>query len=97
MPGSVTRWRPLRLRNCLSKLYSGSGIHSLPELNPKLNSNLFQRIQKFKTPYGILTMLLPPYWQQEGGELHGFFASLIVTIMGGVICHYIIKWLDGDM
>ena len=25
------------------------------------------------------------------------FASLIVTIMGGVICHYIIKCLDGDM
>ena len=25
------------------------------------------------------------------------FASLIVTVMGGVICHYIIKWLDGDM
>lgn len=24
------------------------------------------------------------------------FASLIVTVMGGVICHYIIKWLDGD-
>ena len=69
MPGSVTQWKPLRLRICLFKLYSGSGIHSLFELNP----NLFQRIYKFKTPYGILTMLLPPYWQQEGGELHGFF------------------------
>ena len=22
--------------------------------------------------------------------------SLIVAVMGGVICHYIIKWLDGD-
>ena len=22
--------------------------------------------------------------------------SLLVTIMGGVACHYIIKWLDGD-
>jgi hypothetical protein len=25
-----------------------------------------------------------------------FIASLIVAVMGGVICHYIIKWLDGD-
>ena len=24
------------------------------------------------------------------------FASLIVTVMGGVICHYIIKWLSND-
>lgn len=24
------------------------------------------------------------------------FTSLIVAVMGGVICHYIIKWLDGD-
>ena len=23
-------------------------------------------------------------------------ASLIVAIVGGVACHYIIKWLDGD-
>ena len=25
-----------------------------------------------------------------------FIASLIIAVMGGVICHYIIKWLDGD-
>ena len=25
-----------------------------------------------------------------------FIASLIVAVMGGVICHYIIKWLDGE-
>ena len=25
-----------------------------------------------------------------------FLASLIVTITGDVICHYIIKWLDSD-
>lgn len=22
--------------------------------------------------------------------------SFIATVMGGVVCHYIIKWLDGD-
>lgn len=22
--------------------------------------------------------------------------SLIVAVMAGVVCHYIIKWLDGD-
>jgi hypothetical protein len=25
-----------------------------------------------------------------------YIASLIATVVGGVICHYIIKWLDGD-
>lgn len=25
-----------------------------------------------------------------------FIISLIIAVMGGVICHYIIKWLDGD-
>ena len=24
------------------------------------------------------------------------FASFFVAVMAGVICHYIIKWLDGD-
>ena len=45
------------------------------------------------------------YWQcyrlhtgnRKEANYMDFFASLIVTIMGGVICHYIIKWLDGDM
>ena len=22
--------------------------------------------------------------------------SFLITVMGGVACHYIIKWLDGD-
>ena len=80
----------------LSKLYSGSGVHSLSELNSKLNPNLFQRIQKFKTPYGILTMLLPPYWQQEEVFIMDLALSFIVAVAAGVVCHYIIKWLDGD-
>ena len=25
-----------------------------------------------------------------------YIISLIVTVAAGVICHYIIKWLDGD-
>jgi len=25
-----------------------------------------------------------------------FFISFLVAVLGGVACHYIIKWLDGD-
>ena len=25
-----------------------------------------------------------------------FFISFLVIVLGGVACHYIIKWLDGD-
>ncbi len=25
-----------------------------------------------------------------------FLYSILVTTLGGVACHYIIKWLDGD-
>ena len=25
-----------------------------------------------------------------------FFISFLVAVLGGVTCHYIIKWLDGD-
>lgn len=28
--------------------------------------------------------------------LSDFLTSVIVAVMGGVICHYIIKWLDSD-
>lgn len=28
--------------------------------------------------------------------LQDVLISVVVTIVGGVICHYIIKWLDGD-
>jgi len=25
-----------------------------------------------------------------------FILSFLVAVMAGVVCHYIIKWLDGD-
>lgn len=32
----------------------------------------------------------------EGGEHVDFILSLFVTVVGGVACHYIIRWLDRD-
>ena len=31
-----------------------------------------------------------------GGVLMEFVISFLVAVLGGVACHYIIKWLDGD-
>ena len=36
------------------------------------------------------------YPQRGGGACMEFFISFLVTVLGGVACHYIIKWLDGD-
>ena len=42
-------------------------------------------------------MLPPPILAWKGGVSKvGVIASLIITVAGGVICHYIIKWLDGN-
>ncbi|MBF1168144.1 MAG: hypothetical protein HXL96_08355 [[Eubacterium] sulci] len=37
-----------------------------------------------------------PDWEQKGGEnVFDTLISLIVSIVAGVTCHYICKWLDG--
>jgi hypothetical protein len=33
--------------------------------------------------------------QQEGGVYMEYVFSLLIAVAAGVICHYIIKWLDG--
>ena len=35
-----------------------------------------------------------PYWQQKGGDFVVYIATLIISIVAGIICHYICKWLD---
>lgn len=34
--------------------------------------------------------------QQGGGVNVEYFVSFLITVLSGVACHYIIKWLDGD-
>ena len=36
------------------------------------------------------------YPQRGGGACMEIFISFLVTVLGGVACYYIIKWLDGD-
>ena len=36
------------------------------------------------------------YPQQGGGVNIGIFYIFLIAVLGGVACHYIIKWLDGD-
>ena len=35
-------------------------------------------------------------WYRGEVNCMEYIISLIVTVVAGVICHYIIKWLDGD-
>lgn len=37
-----------------------------------------------------------PYRQQEGGEDMETMIALMKSVVAGVICHYICKWLDGE-
>ena len=42
-------------------------------------------------------MLLYPIRQRKGGvHMQDAIISFLVAIMGGVACHYIIKWLDSN-
>ena len=46
--------------------------------------------------YDILKKLPPLYWYQEGVPYVEYLLSFIIAVMGGVVYHYIIKWLDDD-
>ncbi len=44
----------------------------------------------------MLVLLSYPIRQRKGGVLmYEVLLSIIAAVVGGVICHYIIKWLDG--
>ena len=45
----------------------------------------------------MLVLLSYPIRQRKGGEpMHEVLLSILAAVVGGVICHYIIKWLDGS-
>lgn len=45
----------------------------------------------------MLVLLSSQTGNGEGVNLlQEVFISVVVAVVGGVICHYIIKWLDGD-
>jgi hypothetical protein len=48
------------------------------------------------TIYDIMAMLLNRYPAMGGGDCMNYVISFLVAVAGGVACHYIIKWLDGD-
>ena len=42
-------------------------------------------------------ILLPPLdWYGKGVSYMETLTTFIVAVMAGVVCHYIIKWLDSD-
>ncbi len=43
----------------------------------------------------MLVLLSYPVRQRRGGEImQEVLISILAAVVGGVICHYIIKWLD---
>ena len=44
--------------------------------------------------YGMMFLLSNRYPATGGGVFMEFFISFLVAVLGGVACHYIIKWLD---
>lgn len=47
--------------------------------------------------YTIIIMLSFPFRQRKGGVHMEYIFTFLVTVAGGVACHYIVKWLDGDL
>jgi len=46
--------------------------------------------------YDILIMLPPPILVQREVFVMDLALSFIVAVAAGVVCHYIIKWLDNN-
>ena len=47
------------------------------------------------TKCDMLVLLSYPIRQRKGGEImQEVLISILAAVVGGVICHYIIKWLD---
>ena len=44
--------------------------------------------------YDTLFVLSHQYLATGGGVCVEYIVTFIVTVAGGVVCHYIIKWLD---
>ena len=59
-------------------------------------SMLWQGTFRVMKMYDILKKLPPLYWYQEGVPYVEYLLSFIIAVMGGVVCHYIIKWLDDE-
>lgn len=53
------------------------------------------QILLISTRCDMLVLLSYPDRQREGGDcLYDIAVTVIAAVVGGVICHYIIKWLD---
>ncbi len=46
--------------------------------------------------YVIIVVLSYRYLTTGGGVHMEFIISFLVAVTAGVVCHYIIKWLDGN-
>ena len=46
--------------------------------------------------YAIIIMLSNRYPTTGGGVNMEVIIAFLVAVAAGVVCHYIIKWLDGD-
>ena len=53
-------------------------------------------VADFKNTCYTCNVIASYTWYGKGGSDMEIITSLIVAIVGGVACHYIIKWLDGD-
>ncbi len=79
---------------CMRSKGGGSRWRNLPAFFVRNNrSNKWNSVSQ----YAIICMLSYPIRQRKGGvNVLESIISFIVTVVAGVACHYIIKWLDSD-
>ena len=53
---------------------------------------------KFFSRHMLYWLCCHPRIRQRKGGVHMIEAvgSILITVVGGIMCHYIIRWLDGD-
>ena len=58
-------------------------------------SNKKYQILQISLEYGTILSLPPLDWQGKGVLMVDVFIAFFVAVTADVVCHYIIKWLDG--
>ena len=63
---------------------------------PGFFAKIFPSLCPFPLWYGIIQVLLLPFWQRKGGADMQILFSLLIAVTANVLSYFICKWLDGD-
>ncbi len=84
------------MRFCISDIaYLAAGLKRKNAIY-LLNFSFSPQILNTSSYYDKVLLLPPLDWYRKGVNSMEVFITFLVAVAAGVVCHYVIKWLDGD-